>query len=276
MRFRLTVVMDNFALRGNLRAEHGFSVLIEADNDLLLVDTGKSDLTVANLDTLDVEPRSIGKVVITHGHYDHAGGLMPLIHAGAAPEVYVSPKAFDPKFARGKRGWRTVGVDWSPTDVRAAGGSIVDAEVALELMPGVWLTGAIPEVEPFPPGKKKLFVEMPGGQRVPDPFEDERAVVLDATDGLVLFSGCGHRGILNALHAARELLPARPIAAVLGGMHTVSAEPGEVRSIAESLRTESIPLVGPAHCTGLDAWAILKGVLGDSARWLGAGTQLEF
>jgi len=276
MRFRLTVVMDNFALRGNLRAEHGFSVLIEADNVLLLVDTGKSDLTVANLRALKIEPQSISKVVITHGHYDHAGGLMPLIHAGAAPEVYVSPKAFDPKFARGKRGWRTVGVDWSPTDVRAVGGSIVDAEVALELMPGVWLTGTIPEVEPFPPGKKKLFVEMPGGQRVPDPFEDERAVVVDAPAGLVVLSGCGHRGILNAVAAARDLFPARPVAAALGGMHMASAGHSETRALAEALKGQGIPLVGPAHCTGLDAWAILKGVLGDSARWLGAGTQLEF
>jgi len=276
MRFRLSVVMDNFALRGDLRAEHGFSLLVESRDERLLVDTGKSDLTVANLKSLEVEPYSIGKVVITHGHYDHAGGLMPLLRAGAAPEVYISPRAFDRKFAYGKVRWRSIGLDWSPGDVEAARGHIVDADAPLEVARGVWLTGPIPEVQPFPAGKKKLFVETESGKRIPDPFEDERAVVLDAPDGLVLISGCGHRGILNALLAARELLTTRPVAAVLGGTHMASAEADEVRALASALRDQDVPLVGPAHCTGLDAWAVLKGVLGDSATWLGAGTRLEF
>jgi len=276
MRFLLTIFIDNFALRRNLRAEHGFSVLIEAYGGLLLVDTGKSELTVANLKARENEPQGIEKVVITHGHYDHAGGLMPLLRAGAAPSVYVSPEAFAARFAREKKGWRSVGVSWSAGDVEAAGGRIVHTEGALELIPDVWLTGRIPEVQPFAAGKKKLFVETSGGERIPDPFEDERAVVLDAPGGLVLLSGCGHRGILNALLAARELLPDRPIAAVLGGMHTASAEPGEVRAIAEAFRTQGVPLVGPAHCTGLNAWAILKTELGGSATWLGTGARLEF
>ncbi len=276
MKFRLTVAMDNFALRGNVRAEHGFSLLVESAEGCLLVDTGKSDLTVANLKSLGVRPESIGRVVITHGHYDHAGGLMPLLSAGARPNVYVSPDAFRGKFARGKVKWRRVGVDWTPGDVETAGGGLVMADSPVEAVPGIWLTGLISEIVPFPAGKKKLFVETASGRRVPDPFEDERAVVLDAPGGLVVLSGCGHRGILNAVAAARELLPERPVQAVLGGMHLASAAHDEVRALAESLRDQGVFFVGPAHCTGLDAWAVLKSVLGNSARWLGAGTRLKF
>ena len=150
------------------------------------------------------------------------------------------------------------------------------ADSPLEVAPGISLTGLIVEVEPFPAGKKKLFVETASGQRVPDRFEDERAVVLDSPAGLVVLSGCGHRGILNAIAATRELFPERSVAAVLGGMHLASAEDDEVRALAEAFEGQKISLVGPAHCTGLDAWAVLKGVLGGSAKWLGAGARLEF
>jgi len=201
---------------------------------------------------------------------------MPLIGAGARPRVYISRSAFARKFGRGKSDWREAGFEWSAGDAAKAGAEVVESEEPAELAPGVWLTGRIPEAEPFPAGKRDLYVETPAGERVPDPFDDERAVVLDADDGIVVISGCGHRGIVNAVTTGRELLPGRPVAAVLGGMHMGAAEDMEVERVAGFLTAQRIGLLGAAHCTGLNAWALLRRVFGKSAVWLGTGRRLEF
>ncbi len=272
---RIVCVVDNAVQQGSrFWGEHGLSFLIETGQGGILFDTGRSEeVLLHNLKLLKKEPSDARALVLSHAHADHTGGLDGVCRQVRRP-LYGSPDLFRPRFALRQGRYRSIGLGVS----REKLSELADLRLSqspLEVLPGVWTTGEIPD-RTEPEGRSpRLFVRHQDGWR-PDPFQDDMSLVAEGPGGMIVICGCCHAGLLNTLaHVWRAFQ--RPIVAVVGGTHLLDASAEQLRHVIDVLRdTYGSPRLYLNHCTGERAFVTLATAFGDLVHGCPAGTTLTF
>ena len=236
--------------------EWGFGALVEAGGRRLLFDTGgRPETVLGNAEALGIDLSSIREVVLSHGHVDHTGGLVALRRAlrdrdpAALGRAHVAPGFFVQRTRNGKP------VSFPPAaraEYEALGGTFVVHDRPAELWPGLWLTGPVPRrhAESNPP--RDIIAETAHGW-VPDEVPEDASLVLDAPQGLVVLTGCGHAGIVNTLEAACAVVRDTKVLAVVGGLHLFEADDAVLAWTGAQLRRFGVTDLLGAHCTGIEA-----------------------
>ncbi len=265
---KITTLVENSSPRPDLASEHGLALWIEHEDTAILFDTGASDAFVRNAQALGIDLSTADAIVISHGHYDHTGGLDAAAGVIADSPVYVGRGSTDPKYARRETGIADIG--FNPDVVRALGDRIRTVSNGELIAPGVTVLCDFSSASALPADNGRLLA----GERshpLPDPFDDEIAIVLETESGPVLITGCSHRGIGNiVVDATRHF---GPLAAVFGGFHLHKESEERVASIAEDLK--GVPRIIGGHCTGDSAMAVLRGKLGKAVSEFHTGSVLE-
>jgi len=245
---RLIVLTENSVYRRGLLAEHGWAVWVEREGRAFLFDAGQTSLVLTrNAEALGVRLGEAEGILLSHGHYDHAGGLPAALAAARDKQtVWLHRDALAPKFS-------------CPENGRAHEVGEGPAEAA----PGIFVTGPVPRQTDFEDTGGPFFLD-PKRRRA-DPLLDDQALFIEESDGITVLLGCAHAGVINTLLHIRELTGARrPFKAVLGGAHLVNASERRLRRTAEELRALGVRRLFPAHCTGVPAiarlWRELPGV----------------
>ncbi len=256
-RILVTVLVENSAQGRGLMGEHGLAFHIQTGSESLLFDTGQSTLVVDNARHLGVDLSPLRAVALSHGHYDHTGGLPAVLALAPQARVYAHSAALTPRFARDSDGTtRAIGMSAPVLEaIRALSPPMQGTPTATELSQGIFLTGEIPRETAFEDVGGPFVLDAAGVQ--PDPIVDDQALFFDTREGLVVVLGCAHAGVVNTLHHVRRLTGNRPIHAVLGGMHLLNASPDRLNRTVDALRELGVRLLGPAHCTGAAATARL-------------------
>jgi 7,8-dihydropterin-6-yl-methyl-4-(beta-D-ribofuranosyl)aminobenzene 5'-phosphate synthase len=248
--------------------EWGFAALVEVDGQRLLFDTGAREETVLrNAQELNLDLSGITDVVLSHNHGDHTGGLLTLRrslstkNASALSRAHVAPGIFLPR-----RSETSPQAERNPMPgVREAyekmDGRIVEHSKPEQIAPRVWLTGPVPRRHPERNFGRRILLLRPEGS-VEDSLPEDQSLVIDGDDGLVVVTGCGHAGIGNILAHAREIVPGRPVQAVVGGLHLLEADEPALAWTAERMREAGLKHLIGAHCTGLEAVYRLRALLG--------------
>jgi 7,8-dihydropterin-6-yl-methyl-4-(beta-D-ribofuranosyl)aminobenzene 5'-phosphate synthase len=255
--------------------EHGLSFLIETDDGCLLFDTGSTDAVFwHNLALLGRSLADISALALSHAHYDHTGALIPLLSRKAGLPLYAHPDLFRQRFALKEGQYRLIG----PPANQAQLGQLTDlhlSDTPVQVLPGLWTTGEITGRRE-PEGRSRYHVVHINDDWQPDPYRDDMSIVLETNQGLVVVCGCCHAGLLNTLaHVQRTF--ERPIIAILGGTHLVSADEEHLTHIIETLRaTYGTPQLYLNHCTGQRACAVLSNAFPDQVKPCQAGTTLVF
>ena len=258
--YRITVLATNIADYGGL-GEWSFAALFESQQDAVLFDTGfKQDTVLHNVLHLGVDLSRVEKVVLSHFHSDHTGGLLLLrehfrgANENALSKVYVASGFFDQRqtdagdfvgpgnFSRAQ--------DFKQA---AEAQGIVFIEVAgpTQIAPKLWLTGPVPRVEETYNGPQGLFITSKG-QSEPDIIMDDQSMGYLTEQGWLMTSGCGHSGLINTGKVLKAIEDA-PIYSIVGGFHLWQADAQTLDRTADWLERSGLGLMMGGHCTGIAA-----------------------
>ena len=262
----IKVLSENTTLTSMFDAEHGLSLYIETGRHKILFDTGQSDLFVRNAQKLGVDLSQVDIAVISHGHYDHGGGLKYLLAANSVAAVYVNEHAFEPHYAGSER---YNGLDRGLLDT----GRITLTDDSVRIDDELTLFTGNGEPRPFFMDSFGLNV-MRDGQLVPDDFIHEQYLLIREGNKTTLISGCSHKGILNIMHWADRYRPA----VVIGGFHLMKLDPETADSavldeIAKGLMQYNATYY-TCHCTGVKPCAYLKPKMGNKLYYLSVGQSI--
>ncbi len=274
---RLTVVVENkvgFASR--LLAEHGLSVWLEHQGLNILYDTGQGQALGHNLRALELDPNDLDGLVLSHGHYDHVGGLEALLGMRREPiDVWCHAGVFGCHLAQLGEGapLREIGPSLPQVGFERLGAVFHFVEGSAEPWPGITLLAPIPRQTSFEVPSPRLLTRI-DGKLVPDPFPDDLAMLVQAPGGPVCVTGCAHSGAINVLLAAEDAVGAS-VTLLAGGTHLGPAPASQQDAAVAEMAARPGLRVAAGHCTGLDMEARLKAELGERFVHLSAGTVLE-
>ncbi|NDL68804.1 MBL fold metallo-hydrolase [Anaerotalea alkaliphila] len=270
----IKTLVENTILGEGLEAEHGLSLYIETKEHKILFDAGESSLFLENAAKMGVDLSKVDLVVISHGHRDHGGGLETFLDNNSHAKVYVREGAFGPHYAQRKDGVEEIGLDRE----LLSRGRFVFAGERLDIDGELTLFSGVVGNRLNPSGNKRLLMEK-DGELVEDDFSHEQSLLIREQGSTVLVAGCAHRGIANILEHVREAVGSYPDH-VVGGFHLMNnsagttENPGVVAQLGGYL--QGIKAVcHTCHCTGLEPYGQLKGILGDGIGYLSTGSVLE-
>jgi 7,8-dihydropterin-6-yl-methyl-4-(beta-D-ribofuranosyl)aminobenzene 5'-phosphate synthase len=275
MIMKISILTENRTKKRGFLAEHGLSVFIEREEGNILFDTGQTDVYVHNAKKMDVDLKSADCVVLSHGHYDHCGGLVCFPETTGFPKVYVHEAALNPKysFVFGGRDYDEVGIPWVSNIPGRIRDSLILTKETVSVAPGVTLCGNIPSTGDYEEVPKTFFTGSEA-QMLPDKMTDEQMLVIETPDGLCVFLGCSHPGIISCLKHALKLFPGKRIDTLLAGMHLDSASSDRIEKTITALDELDIARLIPLHCTGILAVSNMKHFFKDRCFPLCAGNSL--
>ncbi|WP_202319231.1 MBL fold metallo-hydrolase [Archaeoglobus neptunius] len=261
---RVYVLVDNKVVDlrpPGMRAEWGFSAYIDA-GDPVLMDAGQSDVAFRNMLARNLKIPQ--KMVISHGHYDHTGGLANILRPKM--KIYAHPNAFLPRFYRKMH----VGIPYVRERIESVA-EVVEHREPVEVAKGVWALGEIPRKYEEALLEDSYIVT--GGKKEFDRILDDTAVAVKTDEGILLVLGCCHAGLRNTVEYAEEIT-GDEVRYIIGGTHLIAFKPDEMSEIIKWLG-DKVEKIAPCHCTGLNNEFLLKEKLGDKYMMVGSGSVFE-
>ena len=276
MKLRITTLSENTAGLGNFLGEWGLSILVETEGLHLLLDAGQGISAVYNADILGIDLSQTDKIILSHGHYDHTGGLRHTLRKiKRATDIIAHPDIWAVKYAQRKgQTEKYIGIPYRRQELESLGANFNLSTKPTKISANITTTGEIPMVTEFEEIESNLLVKESAGFQ-PDKLLDDQALIINTEVGLVVILGCAHRGIINTLYYAQQLTGAKKIHTVLGGCHLIDASEERVRLTITALKGLDVQRLGVSHCTGLPAACLMAQEFGDRFFFNNAGTTIS-
>lgn len=235
MSIKINVLVDD---RINIH-EHGLSILIEIGEIKILFDTAQTRQYLEELESLEKKITDINAIIISHGHYDHANGLMYL--ENNLP-IYIHKDALMPKYKYVNGNFKFNGIDLDA--IEKNNNNFVFVDNKFEIFPDVYIFGNVKNNN----HNDKFLLDQ--NTESVDDFHDEIGLVIEEEDGLSVFVGCSHFGIENALVRLKEIFPNKIVKNLIGGMHLINQDYDKIIILVRKLKDMNIKTIYPLHCTG--------------------------
>ena len=277
----MTIVVENSASLDNdtVWAQHGLSIFLELsigpENMRLLWDTAAStEVMLHNADALNIDLHSLDMICLSHGHYDHSGGLMGVLERLKGRAIVLAhPDIFAPKL-KARPTLKFIGLPFNRAEAEAAGAIFLEACSPVAIAPGLMTTGEVPRIESFE--KVEGFWTVKDGQYCQDIIPDDQSLAVNISGkGLAVITGCAHSGIINTIRYAQKITGVEKLYAVIGGFHLMGADEGRIEATAKALKELDPAIVRPGHCTGQKAVCRLQEALGERCRPLAVGDSIQ-
>lgn len=247
---KITILSENTTGRQDLSAEYGLSVWIEADGTYILFDTGSAGAFASNAGKLGIDLSGAAHLVLSHGHFDHTGGIPLVFNHAPRVLVHLHPDAMKPKYFFGGSGQALyIGMPEPSGQALEEKSSqcVYQADVS-RLSEHVFITGRVPRTTAFEKIVEPFCLDAEGS--IPDSMKDDQALWIETPEGLIIVLGCAHAGAVNTVEHIREKSGIGDVRAVIGGMHLMSSDRLTIAKTADAVGSWSPGLLSPNHCTG--------------------------
>lgn len=242
---KITIIVDNYTTKRDFIAEHGFSALIETEQQKILFDTGQGRALLHNLKTKGIDPKNIGTIILSHGHYDHAGGIKPFSKKNNQFELFVHPAALHPKYQIIKKLKKHIGLKTNLSEFNTK--FYVDP---VEISPGIIYSGEIPKTNKWEL-TETIYYRKINGKLEKDPFQDDVSLYIITDKGLVVLTGCAHSGIINIVQYGMKITGINNLHGIIGGMHLKNASNKRIERTVQLIAGMDPEFVTISHCTGI-------------------------
>jgi len=273
---KIWVLVENTS-ECSVGSAHGLSLYAETHEHRILFDAGPDGaLLLQNADALQIDLNAVDIAILSHGHYDHAGGLCSFLRINDHAPVYLHRLAAQPYYAAESSGYRYIGI--APELKTAFAERLIQTEAVFQISDSLTCFSDI-RTSDLISGSNGTLLEKIDGEYLPDRFLHEQNLLIYEGEKLILIAGCAHRGIVNIIRRAADISGKIPDA-VFAGFHLTNPshgtdEPADfVRSVVKEL--SALPCrYYTGHCTGDGPFAILKEELGDRLQHLHGGCVYE-
>ena len=277
MKIRLTILCENsVGVPFGVLGEHGFACFVETEQGSYLFDTGQGFTILQNARVLKKDLRNISAVMLSHGHYDHTGGLPAVLQLKGPVKVHAHPDLFVNRIWSGKGATRFIGVPFRRDFLESLGAEFRFSTELTEIAPGLFLTGEIPRRSEFEQGDANMTAILENGEHChPDPLKDDLSLIVDSDKGLIIVLGCAHAGMINIIEYAREKMNRDKIYAIIGGTHLGFSSDEQFEKTLAVIDQYQIERIGVSHCTGLEKASLLHARLKERFFFGSVGAVLE-
>lgn len=257
-------LMENKTDNPGIAAEHGLAIYIEACGKKILFDAGATDTFIKNAEAMNVDLSDVDLAVVSHGHYDHTGGFPAFCRINDKAKIYVHKNAFRESYILkdGKLHGPDDGIRWNAGERDMMEGRLVLTDGPFRIGDDICITGTIKQEPDFEP-TEKFYYRDSDGNITEDDMSHEQCLVIRQPEGLYIFSGCSHTGVISAVNTCRELFSGENMALLAAGMHLFSTSPEKRADVIDKIAAEDPRCVMPVHCTGIEAICDLKARLGE-------------
>ena len=277
MALKITTLSENTADDLGLLAEWGLSILVDTGDTSILLDTGQTISVGHNAEALGIDLHKVDKIVLSHGHADHTGGLFDVLgQIGKKVEVIAHPDVLLDRYSGKQEDKRkNVGLPFQLQELERLGAKFKLSKKPVKITPDIMTTGEVPMVTDFEQiDPDRFFVKEDTAWR-PDELKDDLALIINTRPGLIVILGCGHRGMINTLYHAQKLTGRKEIRMVIGGCHLMNSPVERVYRTIEALKELDVQKIGVSHCSGQEASAIIAQELGDRFFYNNACTGID-
>jgi len=247
---KITILIENLVYKQGLVAEHGLSIYIETENRKILFDTGQTGLFIQNAQKLGIAIEDVDILVLSHGHYDHAGGLYPFLEINNKAKVFAKKDIFTPKYHGRNRFIGTL------RNERQLKDRLIYVDAPTEIADNVFIMPNIIIHNSLDTHFNGMYKKV-GSEFVPDEFEDELFLVLKQNEQINIVTACSHRGITNICTTATDQFKL-PVGLILGGFHMKNSTKEQSEQIIHYFRQLQPKSISVCHCTGVEKYADLS------------------
>ncbi|MDD5011288.1 MAG: MBL fold metallo-hydrolase [Phycisphaerae bacterium] len=251
---KITTLVEDTAQGSGLLAEHGISFWVEYGNNKILFDTGQSGIIVKNAQILGIDLSQADAIVISHGHYDHTGGLEPVLNIAKKAKIYLHPNATGKKYSYRGGSSRFIGIAGGIKKIiesHADTNKVIWTKEPAEIFKGLSVTGQIPRTNDFEIDENEFFLDEHA--RDHDELPDDQALFFNIENGLVVVFGCAHAGVINTLDYITKITGVKNVHTIMGGFHLVGSGKTKMSKVIDNLERFGVQRIGPGHCTGAEA-----------------------
>lgn len=263
-----------------LKNEHGLSLYIKYNDKNILFDAGPSDVLVSNSEKLNINLKDIDYLILSHGHFDHGGGIIPFLHVNSKARIFIQRNSFKNYFFKNKQETEFIGLD--PLILKKYSDRIIFIDESVyNITDNIFLVPNVVLEKRITYNNKAMLINEQPNIFKQDFFEHEQAMIIKDNNKFYLFSGCSHKGIINIGNSIKRMFNITHIDYVIGGLHLVddpiSKSPintSELDEVAEYLKN-NVAQTYSCHCTGDPAYNYLKNTLSDRIHYLRTGSEIS-
>ncbi|MEN6386318.1 MAG: MBL fold metallo-hydrolase [Phycisphaerales bacterium] len=274
---KITTLIEDTAEGDGLVSEHGISFWVEYGKHKILFDTGASGVITRNAEILGIKLAEADAIVISHGHYDHTGGLEPVLNIATRAKVYLHPDALDKKYSYSGGSSRAIGITGGSKKIitdHSDRNKVIWTTERTEIVPGLFVSGQIPRTNNFEIEENEFFLDEQGDE--PDVLLDDQAMYFNTANGLVVIFGCAHAGVINTLDHVTKTSGVRNVNTIMGGFHLIGSGKAKLSKVIDNLERFGVQSISPGHCTGLEAALEFRKQYPRRCFMCSAGTTCEY